>query len=257
MAGITALLVQKTGQTQGNINPRLYAIAASTPDAFHDVTLGDNRISCQSNSAPCPVLVGYPAGPGYDLVTGWGSLDAANFVAAWPDFGISSATTTITVPRNTSSTVNIAVSQVNGFSGNVTLGCSVASSLVNVTCSIPGNATGGTAALSITAGPATAAKMFWRNLPLVGPPNGWWLATALLSLALFLFLPFRKAQNRSFIAAITLVLITSFSTISCGDGSSSGAEAPAVKSIPETGLVTVTAVSGEATKSVNVTVTVP
>ena len=257
MAGITALLVQKTGQPQGNLNPRLYAIAASAPDAFHDVTQGDNRISCQSNLAPCPVLVGYPAGPGYDLVTGWGSLDAANFVAAWPDFGISPAAATITVPRNTSATVNIAVSQVNGFNGNLTLGCSVAASLINVTCSLPANATGGTAALSITAGPAPAAQMFWRNLPLIGPSNPWWFATALLSFALFLVPPFRKAQNRSFLAAMTLILVTSFSTISCGDGSSSGAKAPAVKSIPETGLVTVTAVSGEATKSVNVTVTVP
>lgn len=202
------------------------------------------------------MYIGYFTNPGYDLVTGWGSLDAANFVAAWPDFGISPTTTTITVPRNTSATVNITVSRVNGFTGNVTLGCSVAPSLANVTCSIPTNATGGTAPLSITAGPAPAAQMFWRNLPLVGPPNGRWFATALLSLALF-FLPFRKIRNRSSVAAMTLVLIASFSTISCGDGSASGAKAPAVQPVPETGLVTVTATSGAATKSVNVTVTVP
>lgn len=40
MAGIVALLVQKTGQRQGNINPRLYAIAVTSPSAFHDITRG-------------------------------------------------------------------------------------------------------------------------------------------------------------------------------------------------------------------------
>jgi hypothetical protein len=30
-----------------------------------------------------PRTQGYNAGPGYDLVTGWGTPDVANLIAAW------------------------------------------------------------------------------------------------------------------------------------------------------------------------------
>lgn len=58
----------------GNINPTLYRLAQSTTDIFHDITGGDNKLPCVQGSPNCvDGLVGYNAGPGYDLATGLGS----------------------------------------------------------------------------------------------------------------------------------------------------------------------------------------
>jgi uncharacterized protein (TIGR03437 family) len=66
----------------GSLNARLYALAASAPGAFHDVTLGDNITpACQQSTC---AKVGFSAGPGYDQATGLGTLDIFNLVTAWP-----------------------------------------------------------------------------------------------------------------------------------------------------------------------------
>jgi subtilase family serine protease len=93
MAGITALLDEKLGGPQGNLNPRLYAMAASVPSAFHDVTVASSGVaSCNVNTpSMCNNSIagpsglsggqaGYVVGPGYDEVTGLGSLNVANFI---------------------------------------------------------------------------------------------------------------------------------------------------------------------------------
>ena len=71
----------------GNINPRLYSLAQSNPDAFHDITTGSNivTVTCASRSSRnCSAgSFGYNAGPGYDQVTGLGSVDAYKLVTAW------------------------------------------------------------------------------------------------------------------------------------------------------------------------------
>jgi subtilase family serine protease len=83
-AGMVTLLnhylVSKGIQTQpgvGNINPDLYQLAQTTPNAFHDITTGNN-VAQTSNG-----MFGYQAGPGYDQVTGLGSVDAYNLVTQW------------------------------------------------------------------------------------------------------------------------------------------------------------------------------
>jgi subtilase family serine protease len=69
MAGVQALINQKTGARQGNPNPSLYLLArteygsngnASCDSsagaggcAFHDVTLGDNDVNCSAGSPNC------------------------------------------------------------------------------------------------------------------------------------------------------------------------------------------------------------
>jgi len=86
-AGIVALINQHTSATggQGNINPRLYALAASSPSAFHDITVGNNIVPCAFGTPNCTTgTMGYSAGPGYDMVTGLGSVNASNLVVAWP-----------------------------------------------------------------------------------------------------------------------------------------------------------------------------
>jgi pseudomonalisin len=97
MAGVAALLNQKMGGAQGNLNPRLYALAATPGNGvFHDVTVATSGVvgcsvstpSMCNNSTPGPTglsagLAGYLVGPGYDLVTGLGSIDVANLLAQW------------------------------------------------------------------------------------------------------------------------------------------------------------------------------
>jgi pseudomonalisin len=86
-AGIMALINQATGGPNGNPNPRLYAIAAQAPSVFHDVTSGTNAVACTIGSSPdCSasgVMNGYSAAPGFDLATGWGSVDVTALVSAW------------------------------------------------------------------------------------------------------------------------------------------------------------------------------
>jgi subtilase family serine protease len=91
-AGIVALLNQYLVANHalsqaglGHINPMLYALAQSSPAAFHDVTSGSNIVPCVTGSTQdCPNgAYGYKAGPGYDQVTGLGSVDAFHLAMAW------------------------------------------------------------------------------------------------------------------------------------------------------------------------------
>jgi len=109
-AGLMALVEQKTGARIGLANPTLYALAKSTyySSVFHDVTVGNNDASCETGSPNCPAggSIGYSAAAGYDLATGWGSVDAANLVADWKlvtpialgTLGNASATTEVSLP---------------------------------------------------------------------------------------------------------------------------------------------------------------
>jgi len=96
-AGIVALLNQETAAAgQGNINPALYRLAQSSKDAFHDVTTGTNMVSCVQSSPDCSSgLMGFSAGPGYDLTTGLGSVDAWRLISEWTS-GVTASTTTLT-----------------------------------------------------------------------------------------------------------------------------------------------------------------
>jgi subtilase family serine protease len=83
-AGIVALADQSAGHRLGDINAALYALGAQSrakaapgTSGIVDITTGDN--SDQG-------VTGYPAGPGYDLASGWGTVDAAKFVPALARF---------------------------------------------------------------------------------------------------------------------------------------------------------------------------
>ena len=86
-AGLTALLNQKLGSGGvGNINPKLYSLAQSNPEIFHDVTTGNNivTVACSRGNRNCGAApVGYYAGVGYDQATGLGSVDAYKLVMGW------------------------------------------------------------------------------------------------------------------------------------------------------------------------------
>ena len=95
MAGVAALLDQKSETAQGNLNPQLYSLAASVPTAFHDATVSSSGVSgCNVNTASIcnnsiPKLsgggtqAGFLLGTGYDEATGLGSVDVSNLVNAW------------------------------------------------------------------------------------------------------------------------------------------------------------------------------
>jgi pseudomonalisin len=98
-AGIMAIVNQLTNQANGNPNPRIYALAAQVPSAFHDVTSGTNAVPCTAGTPACSggMTTGYAAGPGYDLSTGWGSVDAwvfaHGFAGSAPPVTITTAST--------------------------------------------------------------------------------------------------------------------------------------------------------------------
>jgi len=112
MAGVMALINQRSGSSQGNPNTVLYELAAresytkcsaetvkatSTSCIFNDIDTGTNAMACVNpeiqespNCAvkyagdPAGILTGFSAGAGYDQATGLGSLNVANAVNSWP-----------------------------------------------------------------------------------------------------------------------------------------------------------------------------
>jgi subtilase family serine protease len=76
-AGLIALADQLAHRHLGFINPAIYRIARGPlyHMAFHDITTGGNTFVF-----PPTTITGYPAGPGWDPVTGWGTPDARVFV---------------------------------------------------------------------------------------------------------------------------------------------------------------------------------
>jgi subtilase family serine protease len=76
-SGIVALADQVAGHRLGLINPALYALGQASQHGANtglvDITAGNNSFAG---------VTGFSAGPGYDLASGWGTIDAAKFVPA-------------------------------------------------------------------------------------------------------------------------------------------------------------------------------
>jgi subtilase family serine protease len=47
----------------GNINPTLYRLAQTAPNAFHDITQGDNIVPCSSGTGCSAGFMGIPQAP--------------------------------------------------------------------------------------------------------------------------------------------------------------------------------------------------
>ena len=117
MAGMQALVNQRTGSRSGNPNPVLYRLGRSEYGSagsngcnsslgtdsdsgcvFHDVTLGDNDVVCSGtvncftggaqygalSKSSSEFKPAYRAHPGWDFATGLGSVNAYRLVMAWP-----------------------------------------------------------------------------------------------------------------------------------------------------------------------------
>jgi len=117
MAGVQALIDQKTGQSWGNPNTTYYALAAAEYGSagdkgcdstrgnkvaakcvFYDVEQGDNNIDCTGqydcylpsgeygvlSTTDAKYKLAYGARKGWDFATGIGTPNVANLVNAWP-----------------------------------------------------------------------------------------------------------------------------------------------------------------------------
>ena len=94
-AGIVAVMDQKQGGRQGNLNPLLYSLArgSSGSSIFHDVLTGTNAMPCLvevgvtgcnivGSGFTVGVLSGYNAGTGYDQATGLGSVNVTSLLGS-------------------------------------------------------------------------------------------------------------------------------------------------------------------------------
>jgi subtilase family serine protease len=87
-AGIVAISDQVAGHDLGFLNPRLYGLAQAPANGIVDVTKGNNGLTFLDahNGNALTTVTGNVAGPGYDLASGWGTVDAATFVPALAGF---------------------------------------------------------------------------------------------------------------------------------------------------------------------------
>lgn len=129
MAGIMALINQKYGR-QGQADFTIYPLAQQKPAAFHDITLGSNNVNCLQGSLDCSLDANgdglytfqkYLAGPGYDLASGLGSVDANALVNNWNSITFLPTTTSLslsstTITHGTPITVTTSVATSSGSS---------------------------------------------------------------------------------------------------------------------------------------------
>jgi hypothetical protein len=161
MAGIMALIEQRYGR-QGQADYILYPMAAQNPSAFHDVTMGSNIVPCKQGTPNCTLSTatdntkgyytfGYHAGPGFDLATGLGSVDANVLFNDWNSVSLKSTSTNLSLSqtsftRGTPVTVNVGVAGSGGApTGSVAFQTTAA-----------GQSSGGTGPLTLQGGTASA-----------------------------------------------------------------------------------------------------
>ena len=200
MAGIQALVNQRTGARQGNPNPSYYQLAATEYGSsgsascnstlgngtagsciFYDVTQGDMDVNCTgshncyrpsgtngvlstSNSSYSPA---FATTSGWDFATGIGTVNAANLVNNWPtaNFTLSANPTSVSITQGAAGkTTTITVNPQNGFSGSVGLSASGLPS--GVTASFSPTSTSTTSTLTLTA--SSAASVGTANITISG-----------------------------------------------------------------------------------------
>jgi hypothetical protein len=182
-----AILNQYTGTRNGNPNAKLYSLAASAPAAYHDITAGSNAVPCTGGTTNCPAglpatnvgsMTGYSAGPGYDLATGLGSVDAYELARSWGGAQVGPSITSLSPdPMKGSNTAQALTINGTGFGaglsikvGTVTYGPSQLTSVSATKVVL--NVTPGTAAqnLAVEAINITGPASNTATLQVTGPP---------------------------------------------------------------------------------------
>jgi uncharacterized protein (TIGR03437 family) len=163
-AGVVALLnhyLVGTGVQSkpglGNINPKLYELSRNSSGVFHDVTTGNSMIPCRIGTPDCTTgQYGFYAGPGYDHVTGLGSLDATNLFIAWTATSAPAPKTVATSLAASANPTQISATGSTILTATVKAASGTQSPAGSVTFSL-GTASLGTAALTGSGGSATAS----------------------------------------------------------------------------------------------------
>jgi subtilase family serine protease len=82
-AGIVAMADQVAGHRLGNINATLYRMGRhASHNGIVDVTRGNNSFTFVDALNNTVTVTGFAAAEGYDLASGWGTINAAKFVPA-------------------------------------------------------------------------------------------------------------------------------------------------------------------------------
>ena len=230
-AGMLAILNQYVVATGvqsapglGNINPDLYRYAQSLPSAFHDVTSGNNIVQCTLDPVKCPNgSYGYNAGPGYDQVTGLGSIDGNVFFTNWahalppPDFTLTSSASSTTVARGSSGQITLTIAPQNGFAQGVNLTCSISGLPSGTTCSFnPATVPAGNSGTAVMTVQASSAQAKIANQGNRLPYSILLPCIAIFGLVLGGRRPSRKARLLSFgllLGSVGLIFV------GCGGGS--------------------------------------
>jgi hypothetical protein len=149
-AGLMALVVQKTGVAQGNANPIFYSMGQNQFGGgiavYHDTTSGNNTV---------PGIAGFSAGVGYDLATGWGSVDATQMVNFWnnnglPDFTLAATPASQSVNQGNTATYTVTESVFDNYANTVTFSVSGLPAGASPTFAPPTLSGAGTSTLTIT-----------------------------------------------------------------------------------------------------------
>ena len=265
-AAIMALVNQKTGKAQGNANTVLYPMASSQSGAFHDVTTGTIAVLCTGGSPNCNktvssdtygILTGYNAGPGYDLATGLGSVDAANLVNNWgadstsPNFSLAFSRSSITISSpGGSGTTSVSVNATNGFDGTVTFSCSNLPTESSCSFTPPSVTGSGSSTVTITTTKAGVMMPVRHPTGLNAGPKVFELCLVWIGM---LWIVLQVKRHRWSSVATALAVICLLGAAACGGGgSSSGGGTTPVQNQP----VVITATAGTTTHTATLSVTV-
>lgn len=249
---LTCSVASTLGSTSCSLNPTSVGAGGSA-------TL---TVTAPAGGSSSPVLTGDVTVNGAS-----GNLSSSAEIPATvapPSFTLAVSPTLLTVAYGSSGTATTSITANYGFTGTVQLSCSVASTLGSTSCSLSPSSvtTSGSATLTVTA-PAASATV-------PGPAGfggfGWWSGVGLiLSCGLFSLL-FRRLPAHGLRALqgagdwarytllFALLLGCLMASTSCGGGSSSSSGPPPPPVL--TGDVTVQAVSGSLSASVQLAVTV-
>ncbi len=165
----------------GFVNPALYQIgkgggALAYAKCFHDIVSGNNFSSAMPTN--------YPAKPGYDLCTGWGSPIGTNLIAALlaigtNDFELLASQVGFNIVHGGTATTLVSVTPMNEQSGSATF--SISGLPNGVTASFGPVSDGVSSILTIN---TTAAAMPGTSSPVITATSGGLTHTLALSLTI-------------------------------------------------------------------------
>lgn len=260
MAGIMALVVQETGENQGNPNPIHYNLATQA-NIFHAVS-GTNAVPCAPGTPDCtdaatgdtvgiltvqsgPLAgsIGYSNSSGFSLASGLGSVNAFNFVTnkAWTsalpaDFSLSlpatpPTPTTVTVAAGGTATTTLTISGANGYNGTINFSAASCTGLpAGTSCSFspasvgPGN---GTTMLMLTnTGSGMLAPTGRQDMAVTRAGAGRLMLLFLCFAILWLGIQAARRRLRWSVVASLVLLGCFVGLAACGGGSSSSVVPP-------------------------------